>query len=287
MERIGRVPWRLEGLVFVLFLCGLPGVGMEVMKWPLVKKPLDTPLQIEGMFILTPGGALKGIELTITNQGLETILLLWDECSLVLPNRQSLKIIHTAVKYIEREKPQAPTPIPAKAFIREAVWPIEYIEWRSSGWVEQPIDIRTGDEISLHLAWQGSKGKHYAIWTWRTPSLPERPPPEVWLSLSGIINFWIPDVPTLIPWFVLSLTDYNKKGELTGYIGINVGLGVSFRTFLANAMQANYFSVYWGWGTVLLILPYVEFGVIYHTDWVAIDVGTWWIYPRVGLVMKF
>jgi len=281
-----RFRW-FKRLVVVLFLCGLPVGGVEVMKWPVVEEPSNSPLRIEGLFA-AEGMFLWGIELTITNQGSETIVLLWDECSLVLPNRQSLRIIHTGVKYIEKEKPQSPTPIPPKTFVREAIWPTDYVEWVSSEWVELPIKIQPGDEMSVHLAWQDSRGKHYAAWTWRIPPLPEPPPsPEVWLSLSGIFNFWIPDVPIVIPWFVLSSTNYNKEGELAGCVGINIGLGISFRTFLTSIMQADYFSVYWGWGTVLLILPYVEIGVIYQTDRVAIDVGTWWIYPRVGLVIKF
>jgi len=275
------------GALAVLFLCGLPGVGADGMKWSLVnKEPLDAPLQIEGAFMVIPGGYLQGIELTIANHGMETVVLLWDECSLVLPNRESLKIIHTGVRYIEKGKPQAPTPIPPKAFIREAVWPADYVQWVGSRWVERGIKIGTGDKISVHLAWQDSKGTHYGIWTWEIPPLPEKQEKHgrMWLSLSGILNLWLPDVPTVIPWLVLSWTNYNEGGELTGYNGINLGLGVSFRTFLTKATQAN---LYWGWGTVVLVLPYIEFGVTYQTDWVVIDVGTWWIYPRVGFAIKF
>jgi len=257
------------------------------MKWPVVEKPSNSPLQIEGLFA-AEGRFLRGIELTITNQGSETIVLIWDECSLVLPNRESLKIIHTGVKYIEKEKPQASTPIPPKTFVKEAIWPIDHITWTSSGWIERPLEIRTGDKISLHLAWRDSKGKHYAFWTWEIPLLPKPPPPpEVWLSISGIVNFLVPDAPPVIPWLVLSWTNYNKEGGLIGYVGINVGLGVSFRTFLGKLTQTNNFSTYWGWGTVLFFLPYIEFGFIYQTGWLAIDAGLWWIYPRVGLVIEF
>ena len=47
--------WWLKRLAAVLFLCGLPVGGVEVMKWPIVEKPSNSPLQIEGLFVAEGG----------------------------------------------------------------------------------------------------------------------------------------------------------------------------------------------------------------------------------------
>ena len=107
-------------------------------------------------------------------------MLIWDECSLVLPDRESLKIVHTGVKYIE-------------------------------------LDL--GDTIVAQTATTRSMVEYF----WHC-------------------QFLVPDAPPVIPWLVLSWTDYNREGGLIGYVGINVGLGVSFRAFLGKSTQTNNFS---------------------------------------------
>lgn len=102
---------------------------------------------------------------------------------------------------------------------------------------------------------------------------------------------------------------YDKDGAIRGTWGINLGLGVSSRTFTAkDGLQPERLNFFWGWGTVGLIIPYLELGVTYplpiDTDKLfcisaggAVVLGgffwhligypfpSWWIYPvpLVGL----
>ena len=52
----------------------------------------------------------------------------------------------------------------------------------------------------------------------------------------------------------------NEQGQITGYEGFNVGLGYSKKNYFEPGLKINQFNPYWGWGTVVLILPYIEAG---------------------------
>ena len=56
---------------------------------------------------------------------------------------------------------------------------------------------------------------------------------------------------------------YNEAQELTGYKGINIGLGYSSKNYMEPGLKEGEFNTYWGWGTVALIWPYGELGVDY------------------------
>ena len=51
----------------------------------------------------------------------------------------------------------------------------------------------------------------------------------------------------------------NEEGEIIGYRGVNLGLGYSEKRYF-EPMEFEEFNVFWGFGTVALILPYVEIG---------------------------
>jgi len=87
---------------------------------------------------------------------------------------------------------------------------------------------------------------------------------------------------------------YDDAGNLRSVTGFNLGLGYSARHFRAeDGLQPNRFNGYWGWGTILLLLPYFEFGVSYPfeiaggTQYVVLDLGFVYIIPTVGLSIYF
>lgn len=81
---------------------------------------------------------------------------------------------------------------------------------------------------------------------------------------------------------------YDDQGSLKSVTGFNIGLGYSARYFTSNGgLEPNRFNGYWGWGTVLLILPYFEFGVSYPfeiaggSQYFVIDLGLVYIVPYI------
>ncbi|MCK4391627.1 hypothetical protein KAX17_01815 [Candidatus Bipolaricaulota bacterium] len=87
---------------------------------------------------------------------------------------------------------------------------------------------------------------------------------------------------------------YDDEGNLKSVTGFNLGLGYSTRYYRAeNGLQPNRFNGYWGWGTILLLLPYFEFGVSYPfeiaggTQYVVLDLGFIYIVPAIGLSIYF
>ena len=87
---------------------------------------------------------------------------------------------------------------------------------------------------------------------------------------------------------------YDDEGNLKSVTGFNIGLGFSARHFLpADGLRANRFNAFWGWGTFLLIIPYVEFGVSYPfeiaqgTQYFVIDLGLLYITPFIQLSIYY
>jgi len=87
---------------------------------------------------------------------------------------------------------------------------------------------------------------------------------------------------------------YNDAGQITRVTGFNIGLGYSARYFYAeDGLQPNRFNGYWGWGTVVLILPYIEFGTAYPIpvgegdQYIVFDFGLLYIVPYIGISVYF
>ncbi len=85
---------------------------------------------------------------------------------------------------------------------------------------------------------------------------------------------------------------YNDEGLIRRLTGFNLGLGYSARTY-RNGLYPEEFNVYWGWGTFLLILPYIEFGVSYPVivgekgNLLVLDLGVVYIAPRIGISILY
>lgn len=85
-----------------------------------------------------------------------------------------------------------------------------------------------------------------------------------------------------------------EAGYLTRMSGFNLGLGYSARYYTAaKGFQPDRFNFYWGWGTVLLILPYVEFGWTYAFEiargeqFLNLTIGFLYIIPHLELSICF
>jgi len=92
----------------------------------------------------------------------------------------------------------------------------------------------------------------------------------------------------------LGWTGFDEQGNLVRATGFNLGLGYSARYFYGEGgLRPEQFNPYWGWGTFVLIIPYLEFGWLYtlpmggQDQYFAIDLGFIYILPRIGLGFYF
>ena len=83
----------------------------------------------------------------------------------------------------------------------------------------------------------------------------------------------------LVGWLNPNLID--KSGPIISNLGVNYGLGVSYRRYF-NPVQTNQFNTYWGVGTVALIIPYLGIGGDYVRDnGFYLGAGIIWIIPEI------
>ncbi|MBU0580870.1 MAG: hypothetical protein KKA19_06805 [Candidatus Margulisbacteria bacterium] len=79
----------------------------------------------------------------------------------------------------------------------------------------------------------------------------------------------------------LSAVHKNNNDQITSFTGVNVGLGISHRSFFS-PVKANNWNVHWDIGTIILLIPYVGIGADYIWDngW-YLGVGTFYIIPEI------
>jgi hypothetical protein len=91
---------------------------------------------------------LKLLGVIITNSSNEPIRVDWDASSFVDPDGQSCRVIHTGVKFTNREKTQVPSTIASRSQLIESIVPVDNIKWiTTEGWNYHP----------LLLPWAGRK----------------------------------------------------------------------------------------------------------------------------------
>ena len=85
---------------------------------------------------------------------------------------------------------------------------------------------------------------------------------------------------------------YSDEGVINKLTGFNLGLGYSMR-YYNRGFEVEEFNLYWGWGTLLLIIPYVEFGLSYPLvvgekgHLLVLDLGVIYIAPRLGISILY
>ncbi len=86
---------------------------------------------------------------------------------------------------------------------------------------------------------------------------------------------------------------FNDEGLIQTASGINFGLGFSWKTF-PGGLKPDQFNFFWGWGTVVIILPYLEAGFRYPvsmnddgTSMLNVDIGVIYFVPYIGVSASF
>jgi hypothetical protein len=87
----------------------------------------------------------RSIAFLLQNKTDHSIKIPWDEAAFVDEIGLSHRVMHSGIKYSEREQPQAPSVIVRKGTIEDIVFPTDYVHWRSGSrstgakWEEQPF----------------------------------------------------------------------------------------------------------------------------------------------------
>ena len=84
----------------------------------------------------------KEFDFTLTNKTDHTIKINWDDISYVDITGNVVRVMHSGVKYTERNNSQPSTSIPRKASITDLLLPTENVYWVSGqygGWRERPL----------------------------------------------------------------------------------------------------------------------------------------------------
>ena len=88
---------------------------------------------------------------------------------------------------------------------------------------------------------------------------------------------------------------YDEANQLVDVSGFNLALGSSTRHFtVIGGLKPDRFNSYTGWGTLLLIIPYIEIGTCYPipigggNQYLVIDFGLlYYFIPRIGISLYY
>lgn len=98
------------------------------------------------------------VAFVLENKTDEPIEIDWNKAAYVDVSGRSHKVMHSGVKYIEREKPMAPTTVPPSAKLDEILFPSDYVEYSEvfGHWRELPL-FPDGDEAKTY------EGKTFSV----------------------------------------------------------------------------------------------------------------------------
>ena len=77
------------------------------------------------------------LNFVLENHSDHSIKLVWDEAAFVGPNGQNSRVMHSGVKYIDRNSPQPPSVVIRKGTLVDLIVPTDnvyYVEGRYGGW---------------------------------------------------------------------------------------------------------------------------------------------------------
>jgi hypothetical protein len=104
---------------------------------------------------------------TLQNKTDHSIKIIWDEAVYVDPNGSSGRVMHTGVKYIDRNNPQPPTVIVKNANIDDMIVPtdnIYYVSGQYGGWRTKPmLPNRANTQEELNALIQQYIGKEVRV----------------------------------------------------------------------------------------------------------------------------
>jgi len=102
----------------------------------------------------------------LTNKSKHSIKIIWDEAAFVDENGVAHRVMHTGVRYIDRDNPKPPTTVPSGSTIIDYILPTDYVYWDhwDERWQSQPL-LPVSDVNKEELFSRASKyiGKVYKV----------------------------------------------------------------------------------------------------------------------------
>ena len=95
----------------------------------------------------------QNVNFELTNKTNHSIKIIWDETVFVDPKRASHKVMHSGVKYIDRNNSQPPSVIVKNGSISDVLIPTDGVMFLGSSWIESPIFLNQGtDQAQLKVS---------------------------------------------------------------------------------------------------------------------------------------
>ncbi len=106
------------------------------------------------------------ISFSLENKTSHSIKIVWDEAVYMSPTGSSMRVMHSGVKYTERNNEQPPTIVPRKGHITDVIIPVDHVTYVNSlGWMEAPFFPTTdyGDVAEFSAKVQKYPGTHFQV----------------------------------------------------------------------------------------------------------------------------
>lgn len=295
-----------------------------------VSKPPEAPLIVLPLFT-PDSGSPYGVALYVANDTEKPVVIHWEQSSLLSAGRRAYRVVVEGVRYVDRMDPVPPTFLPPKSRISTSIYPAELIYYSESlgEWRHLPIPVVAGSELGLFLTWEVGEERFSGEWRWKvlreelqsseepqlstqTPLAATTPTPEKreaspevpkWTLNLSLIQVWpflrlfpwafeeMSEIPPVLPLLRVGWLRWDDSKPANSERGFHIGFGVWFRYFGTSEAQSGKPLWYWGWGTVALLVPYIEAGVAWRigppTSSTMLHLGLWLIYPYIELSHRF
>ena len=156
---IKRVRWTWVALFCLVFMGCYPYQGRYIFSLTEVELPIDSSerysdvsivklegdkYQFEDSLVLFKWHVLRDrFAFSLTNKTDNSMKIVWDEASYIDANGSSHRVMHSGVKYNDRNLSQPPTIVARRASIEDQVVPTNNVEWFAMGqyskWIVLPL----------------------------------------------------------------------------------------------------------------------------------------------------
>jgi len=140
-------------ILFVIFLVISCTVAPRYYLDISLKKPIDSNIlrytdnKIDIIFRMGE----KQIAFDLQNKTETGIRINWDEVGYISPTGRTMRVIHSGIRLMDRNSPQAPTMVPPGSRVSDVIIPSEniyFVSGRYGGWNE--LDLFPGNDKSIY-----------------------------------------------------------------------------------------------------------------------------------------
>lgn len=86
---------------------------------------------------------------------------------------------------------------------------------------------------------------------------------------------------------MIQWAERNSEGQITGYKGFNLGMGLSVTKYF-DPLEVGKATPFWHWGTVMLLVPYIGVGIHYQVNEAFyLELLTFYLVPTIQIGLTF